>query len=81
MRRGNSPGTVSTVAAAGGAAWSAGSAADAGGLRLKDRIYEVNGQKFADSPQLLQLVKELPGPLEFLVERYGRLRTVTIDVR
>jgi C-terminal processing protease CtpA/Prc len=57
-----------------------GSPAELAGLKTGDRIYEISGQTFAGSDELLELVKTLPGPIELLVERDGRLMTVTIDV-
>ena len=56
----------------------AGSAAAAAGLRAGDRIYRVGGRDFADDTAFAQLARTLPGPLELLVERDGRLRTVVL---
>jgi regulator of sigma E protease len=57
-----------------------GSAADRAGLKVGDRIYEINGLTFADSDQFRELLKTLPAPLEILVEREGRLMTITVEV-
>ena len=57
----------------------AGSAAAAAGLRVGDRIYRVGGRDFADDAAFAQLARTLPGPLELLVERDGRLRTVVLQ--
>ena len=56
----------------------AGSAASAAGLRVGDRIYRVGGRDFADDTAFAQLARTSPGPLELLVERDGRLRTVVL---
>ena len=56
----------------------AGSAAAAAGLRVGDRIYRVGGRDFADDTAFVNLARTLPGPLELLVERDGRLRTVVL---
>ena len=57
----------------------AGSAAAAGGLRVGDRIYRVGGRDFSDDRAFAQLARTLPGPLELLVERDGRLRSVVLQ--
>ena len=57
----------------------AGSAAAAAGLQVGDRIYRVGGRDFADDTAFARLARTLPGPLELLVERDGRLRTVILN--
>jgi membrane-associated protease RseP (regulator of RpoE activity) len=57
-----------------------GSAADQAGLAGRDRIYAVAGRPFKNSSELHQLLTSLPGPIELLVERDGRLRTVSLEV-
>ena len=57
----------------------ADSAAAAAGLRVGDRIYRVGGRDFADDAAFVNLARTLPGPLELLVERDGRLRTIVIQ--
>ena len=66
------PGTaiVSHVAAA--------SAAAKAGLQVGDRIYRVGGRDFTDDISFAHLCRTLPGPLELLVERDGRFRTVVL---
>ena len=59
----------------------AGSAAAAAGLQVGDRIYRVGGRDFADETVFAQLARSLPGPLELLVERDGRLRTVVLRLK
>lgn len=54
-----------------------GSAAHVAGLQHGDRIYSVNSQSFASEQQFAQLLITQSGPLEFEVERNGRLRLVT----
>ena len=56
----------------------AGSAAAASGLQVGDRIYRVGGRGFADDTAFARLARTLPGSLELLVERDGRLRTVVL---
>jgi hypothetical protein len=56
----------------------AGSAAAAAGLQVGDRIYQVGGHDFSNDGIFAQLARSLPGPLELLVERDGRLRTVVL---
>ncbi len=55
-----------------------GSSAAAAGLRVGDRIYRIGGRDFAGDPAFANLARTLPGPLELLVEREGRLRTVVL---
>lgn len=58
----------------------AGSAADAAGLKVKDRIYAVGEQPFAGTEQFARLIDTLPSPLDMLVERQGRLSTLKVEV-
>jgi len=58
----------------------AGSAAAAAGLRVGDRIYRVGSHDFSDDIAFARLARGLPGPLELLVERDGRLRTVVVHL-
>ncbi|MBN2022800.1 MAG: M28 family peptidase [Pirellulales bacterium] len=55
-----------------------GSPAARAGLAPGDRIYQVAGRDFADDAEFAKRVASLPGPLELLVERGGRLRTVVV---
>ncbi|HEX5104353.1 MAG TPA: PDZ domain-containing protein, partial [Pirellulaceae bacterium] len=57
-----------------------GSAAQAAGLQLKDRIYSVGGQPFASQQDLSRLLNETPSPVELLIERSGKLQTARLDV-
>jgi predicted metalloprotease with PDZ domain len=56
-----------------------GSPADQAGLRLYDRIYEVNGRRFSSSDEFRQLTNSLPSPLELLTETNGKIRTVSVQ--
>ncbi len=56
----------------------AGSAADQGGLAVRDRIYAVNGQSFADGDRFGELVTHTDGPVQFRIERQGILQDITI---
>jgi len=55
-----------------------GTPAAIAGLLVGDRIYQIAGRDFADSAEFTRLAKTLPGPLLFLVERNGQLRTVVV---
>ncbi|MCC7084416.1 MAG: M20/M25/M40 family metallo-hydrolase [Pirellulales bacterium] len=56
-----------------------GSAADRAGLHVYDRIYEVNGQRFATSDEFHRLVNDLDNPLDLLVETRGKLRHTEVE--
>jgi hypothetical protein len=56
-----------------------GSPADRAGLRLFDRVYEVNGKKFATSDEFRELVNSAPGPVQLLVEKGGVIRRVEVQ--
>lgn len=58
----------------------AGSAADAAGLKVRDRIYSVGDHRFADTEEFGRLINALPTPLAMLVERQGRLETIEVGV-
>jgi C-terminal processing protease CtpA/Prc len=55
-----------------------GSAAAQAGLSPGDRIYQIAGRDFTDDNQFTLWATTLPGPLELLVEREGRLTTIVI---
>lgn len=57
-----------------------GSAADAAGLQIKDRVYAVGANRFATSEEFGKLINALPGPLEMLIERQGKLSKVAVEV-
>jgi hypothetical protein len=57
-----------------------GSAADAAGLKVRDRIYGVSGNRFSGSEEFGKLINGLPSPLEMVVERQGRLSTIQVQV-
>lgn len=58
----------------------AGSAADAAGLKVRDRIYSVGDHRFAGTEEFGRLINALPSPLTMLVERQGRLETIDVAV-
>ena len=58
-----------------------GSPAARAGLAAGDRIYQVGGRDFADEAAFVRLTKTLAESLQLLVERDGRLRTVTLRFR
>jgi S1-C subfamily serine protease len=57
-----------------------GSPADRAGLRIYDRLYEVNGRRFSTSDEFRELANSLPGPVEFLVETQGKTRNVFVEL-
>jgi len=58
-----------------------GSPAARAGLLSGDRIYQIAGRDFADETAFLEMVKTLPDPLELLIDRDGRLRTIVIQIK
>jgi hypothetical protein len=48
------------------------------GLRVNDRIYEVNQQTFQDRAEFLQTVESAEFPIELAIERAGRRSTITL---
>jgi hypothetical protein len=56
------------------------SPADAAGLQVADRIYEIDGRTFAGGGAFRDLVATWTGPMPLLLERQGRLRTVTVEL-
>ena len=57
-----------------------GSAADAAGLHVNDRIYRLAGHDFATADEFRELITTLAGPLELEVESHGQMRRVTLDL-
>ncbi len=57
-----------------------GSAAHLAGLRVADRIYQLDGHEFGDEKEFLQRLPELPDSFELTVERRGQLMTITLDL-
>jgi hypothetical protein len=57
----------------------AGSPAYHGGLKTRDRVYEVNGKPFQDSDAFRKMVTTLDMPMNLLVERHGLLEQVTLQ--
>ena len=58
-----------------------GTPADKAGLQVLDRIYRVNGQEFANGVEFAKLLDAATGPVELLVEQWGRERTVIIPLK
>ncbi len=50
------------------------------GLKVGDRVLEVSGQRFATSQEFGALLTTLPGPLEMVIERQGRISTVRVPL-
>jgi hypothetical protein len=56
-----------------------GSPAALAGLQVGDRIYQVAGHDFRNAAEFQQLLEHALSPWELLVERRGRVRTVTVN--
>jgi C-terminal processing protease CtpA/Prc len=56
-----------------------GSPAELAGLKLYDRIYEVNGRRFSSGDEFRQKTSSLPSPLELLTETDGKTHAVVVD--
>ncbi len=57
-----------------------GSPADAAGLRVGDRIYDINGRTAQSTEEFLARFQEPQTEFELTVERQGRLRRVRLEV-
>jgi hypothetical protein len=58
-----------------------GTPAARAGLQAGDRIYQIAGRDFADETAFVEMLKTQADPLELLVDRDGKLRTVVIQFR
>jgi hypothetical protein len=59
----------------------AGTPAARAGLQAGDRIYQVAGRDFADETAFVEMLKIQADPLDVLVDRDGKLRTVIIQLK
>ncbi len=50
------------------------------GLKRGDHIYRIAGRALADEAEFVRLVRSLPGPLEIVLERDGRLLTLVVEL-
>lgn len=57
-----------------------GSPAAVAGLQLRDRVYRVNGEPFADAGEFLEMVNASGDQLGLLVERQGKLAEFTVEL-
>ena len=57
----------------------AGSAAEVGGLKLKDRVYSLNDHTFTTGKDFSGLLSAAEAPLNFLIERNGKLQTIKVQ--
>jgi hypothetical protein len=57
-----------------------GSAADAAGLKVGDRIYSIGGRPFATEEDFVTLLTTVPNPLNMELERDGKLHAATLHV-
>jgi C-terminal processing protease CtpA/Prc len=55
-----------------------GTPAARAGLKIGDRIYQIGGRDFGDDAEFAQMVTQLRGPFQLLVERDGQTRLVEI---
>jgi Peptidase family M28/PDZ domain len=58
-----------------------GTPAARAGLQAGDRIYQVAGRDFADETAFVEILKTQADPIDFLIERDGKLRTVTLRLQ
>ena len=56
------------------------SAAHLAGVQVRDRVYEVAGQRFVGSEEFRRLIMTSPSPLEILIERQGRLLPLKLEL-
>ena len=56
-----------------------GSPADSVGLKVNDRIYQIDGRNFASAEEFRERVKAAQGPLELTVDSRGQVRKVTLQ--
>ena len=56
------------------------SAAQIAGVQVRDRVYSVANQRFQNGEEFRKLITTLPGPLELVVEREGRVFPVKLPV-
>ena len=57
-----------------------GSPAEVAGMKINDRILQVNGENFKTGEECRKLLLEAASPLPLLIERQGQLQTLTIDI-
>jgi C-terminal processing protease CtpA/Prc len=57
-----------------------GSAADAAGLHVNDRIYRVAGHDFATAEEFRELITAPATAIDLEVETHGQMRRVTLDL-
>jgi hypothetical protein len=57
-----------------------GSAAAQAGLLVGDRILKLAGREFATEAEFGRLIRTLPGPIEMLIERQGRVTRIVVHL-
>jgi len=57
-----------------------GSAAEAAGLKVGDRIYSIGGRPFTTESEFVTLLTTAPSPLAMELERDGQIQAVTLHV-
>lgn len=58
----------------------ANSPAAIAGLKVNDRIWQINGQDFRNGGELRDKLSASVGNMTFLIERLGQLQTVTVEL-
>lgn len=56
-----------------------GSPAELCGLKMNDRIWQLNGQDFKTGTELRERLMAAPSPVSLLIERQGQLKTLTLE--
>jgi hypothetical protein len=57
-----------------------GSPAAQAGLAVGDRILKLAGRQFATEAEFARLIRALPGPIELVIERDGRLMRIVVHL-
>ncbi|MDB5391245.1 MAG: peptidase [Planctomycetaceae bacterium] len=58
----------------------AGSPSDLAGLKINDRIWQINGQDFKNGVELREKLMAAPSPVSLLIERQGQLKIATLEI-
>jgi hypothetical protein len=58
----------------------AGSPSALAGLKINDRILQINGQDFKTGVELRELLMAAPSPVSLLIERGGQLKIATLEI-
>lgn len=58
----------------------AGSPASLAGLKVNDRILQINGDDFKTGVELRERLMAAPSPVSLLIERQGQFKSVTLEI-